>query len=160
MRNPQTQLELVDALLRKQTTLSLATTGGDGEPLVAPLFYIADAELSLYWQSSVGSRHSLNLARSPRAAATVYRDVSGWRQIRGVQMTGSAARVTDPRRRAALIEAYCERFKLGRVLRLAARQSTLYAFTPEFVRYIDNAKGFGGRFELIRGPEGWRSSQR
>ncbi len=155
MKNTQKQLNLVAALLSEETTLSLATAGQDGEASVAPLFYIADAKLSLYWLSSESSQHSLNLERSPRAAATVYRKAAGWKEIRGVQMRGSAAKVTEPEPQARLIEAYCERFKLGRVLQLAARQSALYGFQPEFVRFIDNARGFGCKFELTRRPEGW-----
>lgn len=155
MKNAKKQLELVAALLGEETTLSLATTGEDGEVSVAPLFYFADKDLSLYWLSSESSLHSLNLGRSPRVAATVYRNALSWREIRGVQMRGSAVRVIEPERRAALIEAYCERFRLGRVIRLAIRQSALYVFEPEFFRYIDNARGFGYKFELTRGPEGW-----
>jgi uncharacterized protein YhbP (UPF0306 family) len=70
-------------------------------------------------------------------------------------MRGSAGRVTEPERRSEVIEAYCERFRLGRVIRLAVRQSALYLLRPEFFRYIDNAKGFGSKFELTRGPAGW-----
>ena len=155
MKEPQKELGQIAALLSEATTLSLATTGENGEASVAPLFYIADSDPSLYWLSAESSRHSLNLARSPRAAATVYRNALNWKEICGVQMRGLAGRITDANPRAALVEAYCERFRLGRVLRLAARQSALYVFKPKFFRYIDNAKGFGYKFELRRGPEGW-----
>jgi len=156
MKATRKQLELVAALLGDETTLSLATTGKGGEACVAPLFYIADEELSLYWVSSESSLHSLNLARAPRAAATIYRSVESWKQIRGVQMRGTVSKVTEPERRAALLKTYCERFKLGRVFRLALRLSTLYCLQPEFFRYIDNSKVFGNKFELTRQPEGWR----
>ncbi len=156
MKATRKQLDLVAALLREQTTLSLATSGEGGEACVAPLFYIADEELSLYWLSSESSLHSLNLARTPRAAATVYRSTKSWKEIRGVQLRGAVSKVTEPERRAVLVKAYCERFKLGRVLRLALRQSTLYCLQPEFFRYIDNSTVFGSKFELTRRPEGWR----
>ena len=155
MKKTQKQLELVAALLRQQTTLSLATTGETGEPCATPLFYFADEALSLYWLSSESSVHSLNLKRTPSAAATVYGDAKSWREIRGVQMRGQVSIVTEPDRRAALIRAYCERFKLGRVFRLAIRQSALYAFQPDVFRYIDNARGFGSKFELTRPAAGW-----
>ncbi|MGD0938207.1 MAG: pyridoxamine 5'-phosphate oxidase family protein [Terracidiphilus sp.] len=155
MGNPQKQLELIAALLRQQTTLSLATTGADGMASVAPLFYIADSDLSLCWLSSESSLHSLNLAKSPHAAATVYRNALNWKEICGVQLRGTVEKISEPKRRAAVIDAYCERFKLGRVPRLAIRQSVLFALEPEFLRYIDNARGFGFKFELIRQPEGW-----
>jgi hypothetical protein len=155
----QKQLELVAAFLSEETTLSLATTGEDGEASVAPVFYISDQNLSLYWLSSASSRHSLNLMRQPRVALTVYRNAASWKEIRGVQMRGSAGRVTESKHHKLLIEAYCERFKLGRVLRLAVLQSTLYSFEPQFLRYIDNAKGFGYKFELTRRQDGWTATR-
>jgi uncharacterized protein YhbP (UPF0306 family) len=155
MKGTAKQLELIAALLGEETTLSLATSGEDGEACVAPLFYIVDKELSLYWLSSESSLHSLNLKRTPRAAATVYRSAKSWKEICGVQLRGVVSKVTEPERRAALVKAYCERFKLGRVFRLALHQSVLYSLRPEFFRYIDNARGFGYKFELTRRPEGW-----
>ena len=155
MKGPRKQLDLIAALLSEQTTLSLATTGEDGQACVAPLFYIADKELSLYWLSSESSLHSRNLHRTPRAAATIYRNAASWKQIRGVQMRGAVSKVTDPERRAALLQSYCERFSIGRVLRLAIRQSALYLFQPDFFRIIDNARGFGSNVELARPAQGW-----
>jgi uncharacterized protein YhbP (UPF0306 family) len=155
MRGAQEQLESIAVLLAEETTLSLATAGEDGEPSVAPLFYLADEELSLYWLSSESSAHSENLARMPRASVTVYRSATSWRQIRGVQMRGLVSSVTQPRQRRAIIQAYGERFKLGTAFRLVIRRSVLYSFRPDWIRSIDNATGFGSRFELERSPEGW-----
>jgi uncharacterized protein YhbP (UPF0306 family) len=159
MNEMQKQLEQIAALLHDQTTLSLATSGEDGEPCIAPLFYIVDEQLTLYWLSSESSLHSRNLIRSPRAAATVYSSAHTWKEIRGVQMRGLVSQVTEPVRRRALVKAYCARFKLGRVFRLAIQQSTLFALQPEFIRYIDNARGFGCKFELTRQAEGWTSTR-
>ena len=155
MKGTARQLELIAALLREETTLSLATSGEGGAVCVAPLFYIVDEEFSLYWFSSKSSLHSLNLKRTPRAAATVYRSAKSWREICGVQLRGEVSKVAEPERRATLVEAYCERFTLGRVFRLALHTSDLYSLRPEFFRYIDNARGFGYKFELTRRPEGW-----
>jgi uncharacterized protein YhbP (UPF0306 family) len=155
MTGARKHLELVATLLNEETTLSLATTGEGGQACVAPLFYIVDKELWIYWLSSESSLHSLNLARTPRAAATVYRSVDNWKKIRGVQLRGTVSKVTGQERRNALLDAYCERFKLGRVLRMAASQSTIYCLKPEFLRYIENARGFGFKFELTHRPDGW-----
>jgi uncharacterized protein YhbP (UPF0306 family) len=155
MNKPQQNLEQIAALLREQTTLSLATIGEDGEPCVAPLFYMVDEELSLYWLSSQSSQHSRNLLRTPRAAAAVYGCATSWQEIRGVQMRGPVSKITEPKRRAVLIIAYCERFQLGSVFRLAIRRSTLFVLQPDYFRFIDNARGFGSNVELARPPQGW-----
>jgi uncharacterized protein YhbP (UPF0306 family) len=154
MKRTEKQLERIAHLLQEQTTLSLATTGEDGLPSVAPLFYIADEELSLYWLSSPTSLHSRNLLRTPRAAGTVYCAAQSWREIRGVQMLGTVSVVDEPNR-AVIVERYCERFKLGRVLRVAVRQSVLHAMQPEFLRYLENSRGFRSKIELNYTPQGW-----
>jgi len=155
MSKARKQLELVAALLNEESTLSLATAGAGGQPCVAPLFYIVDKNLSLYWLSSENSLHSRNLAINSRVAATVYRNANNWKKIRGVQLRGVVSKVTESARRNTILVAYCERFKLGRMLRPALRLSTMYALQPDFIRYIDNARGFGFKFELTRTPEGW-----
>jgi uncharacterized protein YhbP (UPF0306 family) len=66
-------------------------------------------------------------------------------------MQGTTSTIADPERRRTLVAAYCERFKLGSIFRVAIRRSALYAFQPEVLRYIDNAKRFGYKFELRRG---------
>ncbi len=158
MNKTEKLLDRIAQLLRGQTTLSLATTGEDGQPCVAPLFYFVDEDLSLYWLSSASSLHSRNLLRTPHAAATVYCAAQTWREIRGVQMRGPASIVAEPRRRAAITESYCERFKLGRILRMPVRQSSLFVLQPEFLRFIDNSRGFGSKFELARTLLGWSST--
>ena len=159
MNSRQSQLELITQLLREETTLSLATTGQDGQPSATPLFYFADTELSLYWLSSESSLHSLNLLHTPRVAATVYRSAKNWKQICGLQMRGHAEIITAPERRKTLLKTYCERFQLGTVFRMAIRRSALYRLQPVFFRYIDNSKAFGSSFELTRRTEGWTPSQ-
>ena len=142
------QKEMIAALLRQETTLALATADAQAEPCIAPLFYIAGPDLSLYWLSSPSSLHSRNLERAPCASATVYRHAEKWKDIRGVQMRGPVTVITDTARRKALIKLYCERFQLGSVFRLAMGRCNLYEFRPTFIRYLDNSKRFGYTFEV------------
>ena len=74
-------------------------------------------------------------------------------------MRGAVSKITEPKRRAALIKAYCERFQLGTVFRVAIRRSALYLLQPDFFRFIDNARGFGSNVELARPPQGWTLSR-
>jgi uncharacterized protein YhbP (UPF0306 family) len=149
-----THKELVGAFLKSQSTLSLATTAEDGAPRAAPLFYFSDNHLRLYWLSSASSRHSRNLKRRPQAAVSVYSPTEDWTQIRGVQMRGSVATVADRFERRGIVEAYCARFGLGPHLDAAIARSRLYRFQPEWIRYLDNSKRFGYKFELTLGVAG------
>jgi hypothetical protein len=143
-----TNTQRVAAFLKSQSTLSLATAAGDGAPQVAPLFYLADDQLRLYWLSSASSQHSRNLKRSPAAAVSVYSPTEQWKEIRGVQMRGAVAVVTARAARREIVEAYCARFHLEPAFKVAIARSRLYRFQPEWVRYLDNSKRFGYKFEL------------
>jgi uncharacterized protein YhbP (UPF0306 family) len=148
MGDRRKELETIAALLREESTLALATTDEQGQPCVAPLYYIADEELTLFWLSSQTSLHSRNLKRAPMAAAAIYRHTENWKEIRGVQLRGPVTMIADKERRRALVAAYCERFQLGVLFKTAISQCSLYALSPVFFRYIDNSRVFGHKFEI------------
>jgi hypothetical protein len=148
MSGRRKELEMIAALLREENTLALATVDEQGQACVAPLFYIADEDLTLFWLSSESSLHSRNLKREPMAAATVYRHTDHWKEICGVQLRGSVSVISDPERRRALVEAYCERFLLGLLFKAAISQCDLYSLRPVFIRSIDNSSVFGQKIEI------------
>jgi uncharacterized protein YhbP (UPF0306 family) len=143
-----THKQQVTAFLQSQSTLALATTSADGAPCGAPLFYLADDCSRLYWLSSASARHSRNLKRNPRAAISVYCQTAAWREIQGVQMEGRVDVVAAPGERRRIVEAYCARFHLEPLFVDAIARSRLYRFQPEWIRYLDNTRRFGYKFEI------------
>jgi uncharacterized protein YhbP (UPF0306 family) len=150
------KLKTLSALLLEENTLALATVDEHGNLSVAPLFYLVDEDLCLFWLSSPSSLHSQNLKKAPRAAATVYRHTESWIDIRGVQMRGLVTVITDRRRRRLLIKSYSERFKLSTLFLPVMSRCFLYEFRPDFFRFIDNSMGFGYKFELTPENEATR----
>lgn len=144
----KSKLDRIRSLLSSQTTLVLATTDEDSAPLSTPLFFIADDGLRLYWFSSRSSIHSRNCARNPAASISISRDARRWQEILGVQMKGTISIVTERDLRKSITRDYCERLQLGNLFAFAIRRSTLYCFTPSWVRYLDNTRRFGYKFEL------------
>jgi len=142
-----TRLEQVADLLRSQSALALSTAP-DGAPRSTPLFYTVDDDLRLYWFSSASSEHSRTLRRNPEAAVAIYRPTDEWRKIQGVQMRGVVSAVSDRERRRAVSAAYSERFGLGAFFKTAMARARLYVFEPTWIRYVDNTKRFGYRFEI------------
>ena len=102
MGDRRKNLETIAAILREESTLALATTDEQGRPCVAPVYYIAGEELTLFWLSAETSLHSRNLKRAPMAAAAIYRHTAKWKEIRGVQLRGP---VTVARTRRWDVEA-------------------------------------------------------
>ncbi len=144
----KSKLEKIRVLLRSQTTLVLATAGEDSLPRSTPLFFIAGDGLRLYWFSSRSSLHSRNCAQNPEVSIAISKDASRWQQIEGVQMQGSVSLVTDRSLRNAIACTYSTRFQLGNLFAFTIRRSSLYCFTPSWVRYLDNSRRFGYKFEL------------
>ena len=144
---PET-IRAVRELLEAQTTMTLATADEHGNAFATPLFYYPQSDLTLFWLSSADSRHSANLRVRPQASVAVYAPVNRWKKIRGAQLQGTVSEVSDPQQRRQIIAGYRRRFRLGALLSAAIMQSTLYAFRPNWIRYIDNSKGFGYRVEM------------
>jgi len=61
----------VRALIERNTVVVLATTDGD-KPWIAPLEYMADDQMNLYFFSSVEARHVRHLEANSAVAATVF----------------------------------------------------------------------------------------
>jgi uncharacterized protein YhbP (UPF0306 family) len=147
MKQEARRIEKVYELLVSQSTLVLATRDEQGMVHAAPLFYLVQENLDLYWLSSADGLHSWNVVTVPHVAVAVYRSTFEWRKIMGVQMRGVCGVVDGPER-AGMVDAYRERFELNSVLAFAIGRSTLYRFRPQWVRYIDNHERLGYRFEL------------
>src|SRR5688500_1376002 len=99
-------LQLIQAFLDTQSTMALATISTNGQPQVAPIFYVADERLNFYWLSSPNSRHSTNLVLNPKVAATVYPSVWQWNDIVGLQIEGEARPIGDERIREQILTIY------------------------------------------------------
>ncbi|NWG16474.1 MAG: pyridoxamine 5'-phosphate oxidase family protein [Chloroflexi bacterium] len=136
----------IRAFLEGQSTLALATSNDRGQAEVAPVFYVSDEAFNLYWLSSPDSRHSLNLAARPRAAATIYPAVWDWQDIRGLQIEGEAAVVTEMR--ALILARYRAKFVLPAAFEAQINASGLYVLKPDWIRWLDNGVRFGYKTEL------------
>ena len=150
--------DLADLLsvIREANTLTLATLDPDGTPRATPLFFAPDPNpsssgrrvwpISLLFLSDPASIHSLNLAREPRAAVSLYPGETDWRSLRGAQMKGRVERLIDDESIVAL-GAYRRQVAVSPELEGPLARSAMYRFTPTWTRLIDNRQGFGHKRE-------------
>lgn len=102
-------------LVEKNRYLSLATAADDA-PWVAPLEYIADAQLNIYFFSPENAKHSEHIARSPRVAFAIFDHLqpdyepAPVMRISGLQASATATRIKAPF--PALVEAQINAWKL------------------------------------------------
>lgn len=134
--------------------MTLATVSAAGAPHAADVYFStlgeADQERTLYFFSDATSQHSLDLATNPYAAVTIYPAVTGWQEIRGVQMRGQVRVVEPGAAWDAAWEGYLVKFPFASALKDIVAQNTLYAFRPDWIRRIDNRRGFGHKEEWTR----------
>ena len=144
----------VVAYLAERYSLTLATNGPDG-PWAAGLYFASDG-LTLYFLSDPASRHGRDIAANPRVAAAIHEDYKDWREIRGVQLEGTAEPVAGAADLARAWEVYLAKFpfvrqfRVGDALQIMGRaiRSRFYRIVPSRVFYLDNRKGFSHRDEL------------
>ena len=158
------ELDRVRAFLAEHTTMTLATVGPSGEPQAVAVFYAADEQLNLFFLSSPTSRHSQNLLRDARVAATVQADGQAWQQICGLQIEGRI-RLVDGSELLHATRTFAARFDFLRGLladpneipaglRGPLASNQFYVLRPTWIRLIENTQGFGHKEEWTFDDDG------
>lgn len=138
----------IEYFLDAHHVLSLATIVA-GAPHAASLFYARDG-LDLYWTSDPATRHSQPLASAAAVSATIAPDYRDFKTIRGLQIDGTAAHLTEPDKIARARDCMEARYDFLRALaggpptlRAAYAKAAFYVLRPSRITFIDNTKGFG-----------------
>lgn len=144
-------------LINSQTTMTLATSDGRSA-WAAPVYYVY-VRCAFYFFSDPGSRHIQEGLTTGASSAAIHAPSTEWRDICGVQMSGSIERISLGREAASAFGAYLKKypfckefFSPGSVLSLETFsgqfRAKLYKFVPDRVYYQDNRIKFGHR-ELV-----------
>jgi uncharacterized protein YhbP (UPF0306 family) len=153
MTDQESLKSLICNYLERHTTLSLATCK-NSQPWATDLFYASDDNCRLYFVSSGKTRHCQHIAANPHVSVSISGDVSGWEEIKGLQLDGVAVVVPDSER-DRVAETYLAKFPALKKLHKASKilssffESSFYQITPKWIRLIDNSKGFGHKDEMI-----------
>ena len=134
------------AYLAAHNVMTLATRS----VWAAAVFYASEG-FTLYFVSSPKSRHALDLADDPRAAAAIHDDTRDWRAIQGIQLCGTVQRLDGADREAALA-CYMAKFAFLRdepELQQALARAGCYRLVADELYFIDNAAGFGARAQVL-----------
>ena len=142
------EVELLD--LFSLPALTLATTGPDGEPHAAAVYFVVlgeGANLRFYFFSDPDSQHGQDLHSNPQAAASLFPLAEGWRDIRGLQLRGQVNRVPAGEEWDSAWSAYAVKFPFVVGLRDEVLRNSLYGLIPSWLRLVDNQRGFGFKEE-------------
>ena len=138
------------AFLRAHQVVTVAVVTDDRQPHAAALFYAVDDRLNLYVLTGPRTRHGRAMIADGAVAGTVQRDRQHWREIQGVQFRGRCRRLRG-RERAPAWNLYRARFPFLRsgpmALAAALKRMALWRIEPDWMRLIDNRRGFGHQEE-------------
>lgn len=139
----------IETFLATCKTASLATVDVHGKPCAANIQYVHDNQWRLYWVSSMSSAHSVNVDRAkPQAAVTIYAHQDSPEKIHGLQLCGVAT-LLDGGKIDDAYKLYAAKYPFitGPPYDEAMKLQQFYCFTPTWLRWIDNRKGFGWKVE-------------
>ena len=129
--------------LDERMYINLGTVRADGTPLVHTVGFITDGD-AVCFVTDKRTRKAVNIEGNPAVAFTSDVDEPELSKIQGVQMTGSAAKVTDGEAVQRIMGGL-----VGKYPNLAEMppNENYVVFRVEFKEgiYIDNSKGFGHR---------------
>ena len=139
-------------------TLTLATSDGDA-PWAATVFFAADKHFNLYFVSDHRTQHGRDMTANSRVAATVNPDVDNWNDVAGLQIRGTVS-IVEGVERAKALAVYFKKFpqidalfqkpqgEHEETIAKRLQAANFYKITPQMIRVIDNAQGFGHREEF------------
>lgn len=127
---------------------NLATSDGDSLNLVT-IFYVRYNKC-LFFKSRTTSVHSLHVEKNKKIVFTAYSHDSNYSDKYGVQIKGSATRITDHETMKMAVNLYSERFdgagaKLPSIEELCSPEikSTFYKLEIDSFKIIDEEKTRG-----------------
>ncbi len=129
-------------------SMTVSTVSPNGSPRAADVYFVSDRDLNLYFYSDPASRHSRNIARDKRVAVAIRKDSMDWHEIRGVQIEGSTAVVTDSGQRSEAWRLMCAKFPFYESFTDVVEHLEIYRVTPRWLRWTDNSLSFGHHEEF------------
>ncbi|MEU4212067.1 pyridoxamine 5'-phosphate oxidase [Streptomyces sp. NPDC026206] len=146
----------IRAALDAHTTLTLAYVDEGGPQACAVFYAVADRQPDsgqgpcLVFVASPGTRHGRALlSGDARVAFTAQCDGQDWTALTGIQGRGTC-RLLEGADRATAWHAYSARFPYVEGtdrLRQAMERSELWELRPDWLRVVDNGRGFGHKTE-------------
>ena len=139
----QDWLSKIAGFFAQCVSMTVATTSTRGSPRAADVYFVSDENLNLYFYSDPASRHSRNILRDSRIAATVRSESMDWREVKGVQVEGRVVRVDESGERQKAWRLMCKKFPFYGSFTDVVAHLEMYRVTPQWIRWLDNSQSFG-----------------
>jgi uncharacterized protein YhbP (UPF0306 family) len=135
-------LESIRKILQENTLLSLATNNKSSSSSICSVYYAYDKSLNFYFWSEKGSRHSKNIGKGAKVAASVLDTSQAWGgNLKGLKIYGKA-RELKASESGTGAAAYLEKFPKSKEIVKSPEDfskfgSRLYCIIPEKIVVLD-----------------------
>jgi nitroimidazol reductase NimA-like FMN-containing flavoprotein (pyridoxamine 5'-phosphate oxidase superfamily) len=130
-------------VLQRQHLMTLATIRPDGYPQATTVNYIND-DLTLYFATDASSQKAGNIKRNNKVSVAIVDRAQDFYKLRGLSMSGTAARVSDKEQANDLALRLFRRLPQSRRFVPEDPASlAIFAITPVAIALVDYAAGFG-----------------
>jgi len=85
----------VKEILESTRYCTISTVDIHGQPWAAPVWYVYDDELNIYWWSPIKSKHSVNISINPNIYITIFNSNAPEGKGVGVYMRASAEELSE-----------------------------------------------------------------
>lgn len=89
--------KVITNILRATQYLTVSTVDKHGNPWGAPLRFVADEDMNLYWWTTIATQHTQNLQHNPTAFITIFDSNAPEGKSVGLYIEACVAEVTDDR---------------------------------------------------------------
>jgi hypothetical protein len=138
--------------LANHNTIILSTYGEEGQ-WATPVFFV-NRGFSIYFLSELTTIHSCNLRHNPLMAAAITENYGDFRKIQGIQLKGHAYLVNSLKETAVVLASYLIKYPAAKHILQnptsfkGVSRARWHCIIPEFLRFTDNSRKFGERFDL------------
>ena len=141
----------VGEILATVRYVNVSTVDEKGQPWSAPVWYVFDQELNIYWWSSVHSQHSKNISQNSAVYLTIFDSTLPEGDGLGVYMRAKADEVPmrDLEKAMRLFNASTAAFKLDHLNCTAAAPTRMYKATPEQI-WMNDGETKNGFYQDFR----------
>ena len=130
-------------VLQRQHLMALATIRPDGYPQSTTVNYIHD-DLIVYFATATTSQKAGNLKINNKVSVSIVDQGQDFYKLRGLSMSGTAARVDEKQRAEEFVSRLYGRFPQSRrFVPEDPKELAVYEIRPVAIALVDYASGFG-----------------
>jgi nitroimidazol reductase NimA-like FMN-containing flavoprotein (pyridoxamine 5'-phosphate oxidase superfamily) len=130
-------------VLHRQCTMTVATIRPDGYPQATTVNYVHD-DLIVYFATAATSQKAGNIKLNNKVSVAIVDHAEDFYKLRGLSMSGTAARVEERQRAEDFISRLYHRLpQARRFVPEDPKELAVYEIRPVAVALIDYALGFG-----------------